>query len=126
MAETILTAAGTTAVLAVLIALLVILVRPIRRRFTALDPESQQVIVGICIAISAVVGAYYAMQCASLFIFTTCAPVRVGEYEITVVIAAVVGDRMGKAVFASARWVKTRRARIAGTAIPEANGSLLR
>ncbi len=97
----------------------------LRRRFVALDAETQQALIGLLIigiAIAAVV-----LGCAGVVVFIACTAPAIGEYFIGVVIVAVVGDRVSKATFATARWWDARAERNAAVkSLTLRDGRLLR
>ncbi len=119
-----LSAGGLTAAFSLLLTLLFILVPPLRARFTSLDADTQQAVMGIGIIAIAVIAV--ALGCAGVIAFIPCTTSSIGEYALTVVIAAIVGDRVSKGAFAAARWWDARADAGHAKALTPADGRLLR
>lgn len=120
-----LTASGITAAGALILSLLFILFPPLRRRFVALDAETQQALIGLLIIGIAIVAVV--LGCAGVVAFIACTAPAIGEYFIGVVVVAVVGDRVSKATFATARWWDARAERNAAVkSLTLRDGRLLR
>lgn len=120
-----LTAGGITAAGALILSLLFILFPPLRRRFVALEAETQQALIGLLIIGIAVVAVV--LGCAGVVIFIPCTPKSIVEYAISVVFVAVLGDRVSKSTFAAARWWDARAERNAAIkSLTLRDGRLLR
>lgn len=120
-----LSAGGLTAAFSLLLTLLFILVPPLRARFTSLDADTQQAVMGIGIIAIAVIAV--ALGCAGVITFIPCTLQSIGEYAISVVFVAVLGDRVSKATFATARWWDARAERNAAVkSLTLRDGRLLR
>lgn len=118
-----LTASGLTAAFSLLLSLIFILIPPARRWFVGLSAENQQAITGGGILVVAAVAV--ALGCAGIITFIACSASSIGEYALTVVLAAIVGDRVSKAAFAGARWWDTRAQAGAVKSLNVAGGKLL-
>ena len=103
MSLDLLTASGLTAALSLLITLVFVVVPPARKWFVALSAETQQAVTGIGILVIAAfaVGA----GCAGLITFIPCTVKPIGDYLVSVVVVAIVGNGASKSVFAGARFV---------------------
>jgi hypothetical protein len=108
MTMDLLTAGGLTAAFSIVLSLLFILIPPLRRRFTALAADTQQAVMGA--GILAIAGIAVALGCAGVIVFIPCTAMSIGEYLMTVVVAAIIGDRTSKGAFAAARWWQARGA----------------
>lgn len=106
MSIDLLTAGGITAAFSLILSLLFILIPPLRVKFIALDADTQQAVTGVGILAIAVVAV--ALGCAGVITFIPCTLQSIGEYAISVVFVAVLGDRVSKATFAGARWWDAR------------------
>jgi hypothetical protein len=101
-----LSAGGLTAAFSLLLSLAFILIPPLRVRFAALDADTQQAVIGA--GIIAIAAIAVALGCAGVIVFIPCTVMSISEYALTVVVAAIVGDRVSKATFAAARWWDAR------------------
>lgn len=106
MSIDLLTAGGITAAFSLILSLLFILIPPLRVKFIALDADTQQAVTGVGILAIAVVAV--ALGCAGVFAFIPCTSASILDYVLRVVVAAIIGDRVSKAAFASARWWDAR------------------
>lgn len=101
-----LTAGGITAAFSLILSLLFILIPPLRAKFVSLDADTQQAVTGIGILAIAVIAV--ALGCAGVVAFIPCTSASIFDYILRVVVAAIVGDRVSKAAFATARWWDAR------------------
>ena len=119
-----LTASGITAAFSLLLSLIFILIPPARRWFVQLSAENQQALTGAGILIVAAVAV--GLGCARVITFIPCTLQSIGEYAISVVFVAVLGDRVSKGAFAAARWWDARADAGHAKALTPADGRLLR
>ncbi len=125
MSIDLLTAGGITAAFSLILSLLFILIPPLRVKFIALDADTQQAVTGVGILAIAVVAV--ALGCAGVFAFIPCTSASILDYVLRVVVAAIIGDRVSKAAFASARWWDARAEQgHVKTLSPIGDGRLLR
>lgn len=118
------TATGLTAGAAFLVSVAFVLLPPLRKWFSALEAETQQAVMGLVILIVAACGVF--LGCSGAIAFIPCTVRDIGTYFLYVVLAAVVGDRTSKGVFAAARWVDMRTAEpYSAKALGSPSGKLL-